>query len=437
MLRYLPRPMSISAARGVARRYEGGRRQRGYSLLELLLALSLTVIVLALANMAVEFHLRSLDKRRTQLEESQLARSILRLIADDLRGAVQHFEQDTSEIEALLQQSVASAAGSLGAAAAGAAGGADAGGASAGGSSGSSPGGGQSNANPGDSSSSNTSQSGSSGSRGGSSGGGSTSSGSSQPGASSFSTNSTGSTGSSSTSADQPSQNTEDLSTTTIPPVPGLFGNQYQLQVDVSRLPRIEDYQQYLTPDAATSVVDVPSDVKTVTYFVQSTSAISGAAGMAASQSLADLSDPNANGTGLVRRELDRSVTLWAMNNGNYTGLQNSGEVIAPEVAGIEFQYFDGTQWLTEWDSESQQKLPIAVLVILALRAPGADPALDAVPSTLTAETAGNLHLYRLLVYLPSGGQSPPEQSSTASSSSTSDSAASTSTDGATAGGSP
>ena len=415
----------------------------GFTLLELMLALSLTVIVLLAVNMAIDVHLRSLDKRRTQLEESQLARSLLRMIADDLRGTVLHYEQDTTEIEALLTQSAASAAQSLGQAAAAAgvtgsqvsseatSGNADSGNA-AGSPQGGSQGGSQgvSSAAAGD---------GGGSSRGGSGGtSASAGSGASNSGNSgSLSSNSSGSSGSSGSSTSgaastEAGQNTADLSTTTIPPVPGLFGNQYQMQIDVSRLPRIENYQQYLTPDAATTVMDVPSDVKTVTYFVQN-NAMASASG-AATQKLQDLTDPDANATGLVRRELDRSVTMWAMNNGN-TALQNTGDVIAPEVAAIEFQYFDGTEWVLEWDTEVQQKLPIAVLVIVAIRPPGTAPAPDVALSELTPEDSAGLHLYRTLVYLPAGGQSTESESSAGSAgSSTLESGSDTSSGAATGG---
>ena len=47
--------------------------------------------------------------------------------------------------------------------------------------------------------------------------------------------------------------------------------------------------------------------------------------------------------SGLVRRVMDRAVTLYASENGNMQGLQQVAEVIAPEVTSIEFQYFDGT----------------------------------------------------------------------------------------------
>ena len=60
-------------------------------------------------NMAIDLHLRSLDARRTQLEESQLARSVLRIIADDVRGVVQSYQQDVSSVEAMIQQAATSA----------------------------------------------------------------------------------------------------------------------------------------------------------------------------------------------------------------------------------------------------------------------------------------------------------------------------------------
>ena len=62
--------------------------------------------------------------------------------------------------------------------------------------------------------------------------------------------------------------------------------------------------------------------------------------------------------SGLVRRVMDRAVTLCASENGNLQGLQQAAEVVAPEVTSVEFQYFDGTQWLLEWDSAEMGGCP-------------------------------------------------------------------------------
>ena len=42
------------------------------------------------------------------------------------------------------------------------------------------------------------------------------------------------------TDSSETSQTEDTASASTLPPVPGLYGNQYELQVDVSRLPRVD-----------------------------------------------------------------------------------------------------------------------------------------------------------------------------------------------------
>lgn len=52
--------------------------RRGFTLLELMLALGLTTVILLAISMAVDLHLRSYDGRRKQLEESQPGASDLK-----------------------------------------------------------------------------------------------------------------------------------------------------------------------------------------------------------------------------------------------------------------------------------------------------------------------------------------------------------------------
>jgi len=42
-----------------------------------------------------------------------------------------------------------------------------------------------------------------------------------------------------------------------------------------------------------------------------------------------------------------------------------------PQVTGIEFRYFDGTDWEYEWDSEELKKLPVLVEVLFKIRTTG------------------------------------------------------------------
>ncbi len=73
----------------------------------------------------------------------------------------------------------------------------------------------------------------------------------------------------------------------------------------------------------------------------------------------------------MVRRELDRAVSQYANEQGRMEQLNQQGELIAPEVVGLQFRYFDGSQWLEFWDSQQIQGLPLAVEVTVAIQ-PGA-----------------------------------------------------------------
>lgn len=145
---------------------------------------------------------------------------------------------------------------------------------------------------------------------------------------------------------------------------PGLIGNQYQIQIDVSRLPRLEEYTA-MFDDNVGNIDDIPSEIKTVTYFVQPAGTLSGVM-----DPLDELGGPaNADETlgGLVRRSLDRFATTYAVINGSQSQIDQSGEILAPEVIGIEFQYYDGITWQLEWSSDELEELPLAVRVDLTM----------------------------------------------------------------------
>jgi hypothetical protein len=317
-----------------------GLNRRGATLLELLLALALSVIVLSAIGAAIEMHLKMLGTRRTQVEETQLARAVLRRIADDLRSAVQYEVLDVSGLKSLAGDALAGAAGIDPTMLSGLA---DQAGVDAGGLLG----------------------------------------------------------------EDEPL----DIASSVAPPtIPGLYGNQFELQIDVSRLPRIDEYHVLFNPLDTTQVVDIPSDVKTVAYYLSPDLATTAAPGA--------LTDPNESerirvtgyaGRGLVRRELDRAVTTWAMNNVNVKDLAQSGKMLAPEVTGLEFRYFDGAEWWPEWNSDARQGLPVAVAIAIEI---GGDPGLlepgETPRSLLTISPDEPVNpasaaraLYQLVVHLP------------------------------------
>ena len=353
-----------------------------------MLALALSGVVLYAVSFAVHLHMRALDIRRTNVEEARLARSILQMIANDLRGTIPNYEVDFSGVEAMIKNSASAAATEV-ADALGAAGGS--GGGSTGG--GSTGGGGT----------------GGGGTGGGGTGGGGTSGGTSGGTGGGAGDESFDETVDETLDDGTPgSNNTIDLaSATTLPAETGLFGNMYQLQVDVSRVPRPDQLLAYYNNQAAGNINelrDLPSDIKTVTYYVQ----IDGGQGV--QDEFAKAGQPTTSG--LVRRSLDRQVTQYAAMSGSTTELFQSGELLGPEVVEVQFLYFDGTELLPEWDSIEMKGLPLAVQVTLIVR-----PSLPVQPNSQQfAQTQANsmtqdgLLIYQMLVHLPLGQAVIPEE---------------------------
>jgi len=325
------------------------RRSAGFTLLEILLASLLGALVLMAVVTAIDVHFRVYDTSRANVEEAQLARALLGRIAADLRGAIQY---DPIQADKLV---------------------------------------------------SNTSSSSSSGSSGSSD--------------STTSTDTSDPTASTDASADDSqsatastSMTNTDLSASSVPmTVPGLYGNQSQMQVDVSRLPRIDQLEAMLQAADDSSPYDRPSDVKTVTYYVNSPN----------SPTMLGLTDSALAGTGLIRRELDRAVTAFASQQGDTSAFDMNLPPLAPEVNAIQFSYFDGTDWYQEWDSSSQGKLPTAVQVTIAItpvrRNNNAGPLSWLNSSAALDSEPDPAHMYCLLVQLP-GAQPPRTYGSSGSS---------------------
>jgi hypothetical protein len=245
-------------------------------LLEVLLALGLTSLILVALAMTIDFHWRVLDVSRSHVEEAQLARTLLRRIADDLRGAV----------------------------------------------------------------------------RGDASGAAQSAS--------------TASSGTGATSA-----TTALVATTTPHTVPGIYGDAYTLQVDVSRLPDPYQLQSQCSLGTDTQYAATRADVKTVFYFVAGTQDVGlagsqGSASAAASRpALADMGLVQGSGNGLMRCEAGRAAAVYAADHGGLSSAILSGDLLAPEVAAVQFEYFDGSQWTDTWDSTEMNGLPMAVYVTL------------------------------------------------------------------------
>src|SRR6185369_16469811 len=94
------------------------RHRRGVTLLELILALALSVLVLSAVGMAISLYFKMLDVRRTSMEEMQVVRVVTQRMTNDLRMMVQPNQPDLSGLETAMNnamqavtQQVAAAAG--------------------------------------------------------------------------------------------------------------------------------------------------------------------------------------------------------------------------------------------------------------------------------------------------------------------------------------
>jgi hypothetical protein len=192
----------------------------------------------------------------------------------------------------------------------------------------------------------------------------------------------------------EPSENTTDIAGTVEPTSsPGLYGNQFELRVDCSRLPRVDQYSAMYTETSGAVAPSIPSDVKSVSYFLQN-----------ADSSQSSVTSPTGGAAmGLVRREMDRAAASYSAQDGSLDGSEHPGNLLAAEVNYLEFRYWDGSSWYSEWDSEQMGGLPAAIEITI-----GIDPAAGQNLEEMDVKTANelaaadmNAYMYRLTVHLP------------------------------------
>lgn len=281
------------------------RNRLGYTLLEVILALGLTILLLGGITMAINFHLLTLRQQQDEIERSQVARQSLFLITKDIRAAIQYKPIETSALNELIE-SVSAASGAIEA-----------------------------------------------------------------------------------ITGEEFEEQEEVAPSQYAATRPGLYGTSTELRIDVSRLPRVDQYNLVNFSDGTSS--DIPSDVKTVSYFVRG-------------EQDANENDEQAVGIdesmGLVRRSLDRAVTRYAADYGGQINLEDYEEVLAREVSQIEFRYWDqeNEDWVSEWDSDEMLGLPKAVEISIALG-----------ENDSSSEEDSRV-VYRTVVYLPVAELIQPEE---------------------------
>ena len=317
----------------------------GFSLLEILLALGLTVVVVTMIFAAIFQYLFLLTRQQADIEQKQVARGVLRMIGDDLGGAVQYKAEDYSALENLISSQSLAGFGAF--------------------------------ANLGEEEEIDDEdleqQILDAVAEGGGAGAG-------EGGIEQLGGGDEESDDEDSDEETDESEEEEELGR------PALIGNTRLLRVDTSRLPRLDEYN----PLVARRAIDqqLPSDVKTVTYFYSADPPV-----------VEDEIMPEwgANG-GLYRRRIDRAVEALLGDENVSDSPDEFCELVAPEVTGIQFRYFDGEEWLEEWDSAAMSGFPVAIEITVTMD-PNRLSQQEGTGST-SAEEA-DIEVLRTVIYLP------------------------------------
>jgi type II secretory pathway pseudopilin PulG len=324
-----PESVGLSISRRAARR-------SAFTLLEVLLALALSVMVIGAIGYAIYFHLRVLEDQRNRVEQALVARGLMQLMANDIRAGVQYKPIDMSQLESLLASTDLTTL-LMDPAMAGLASGLD-------------------------------------------------------TGALTDSGADAGTDPAADEGTDTAATDEEEVSA----PRPGLFGTANELRIDISRMPRRDEY----LAGVGQSGMDFSSDLKAVIYRLAPTESLD-------PRQMIGLPPVSEEGSmSLVRTSVSHAVARLADESGADAAAVGQSAVLANEVQTITFRYFDGTagEWVDEWDSEAMESLPNAVEIVMSMRMAISQVNMQELPS----ET------YRLVVHLPMA--EPPEEDSGASS---------------------
>ena len=96
---------------------------------------------------------------------------------------------------------------------------------------------------------------------------------------------------------------------------------------------------------------------------------------------------------GLVRMSADKLSLDSSETSVDTAALTAQAELLAPEIESVTFEYFDGYEWLTEWDSSSYEALPTAIGITIMFKQPDYPEG-----SFLARSASASTDSYRLVV---------------------------------------
>ena len=196
-----------------------------------------------------------------------------------------------------------------------------------------------------------------------SSSGGSGSAGSGTSGGTGSSSMSTGSASSGSGSLDGNSygQSSIDPETVMTTYTNGLMGTATDLQLFVSRP---EKSLAYVASQDLTSTSQRTSDLMIIRYLM----AQSGGGGVASAIADKESIGTNSGPVGIAKLEGDLYGLSTAVETSEESPQLAASKLLAKEVSGLQFRYYDGLGWQESWDSNALNEMPKAIEITLTLR---------------------------------------------------------------------
>lgn len=289
-------------------------RRAAYTMLELMIAVGLTsLLMIALFAALQQYFSLQLDSNE-EITRQQIARSLLRQMTRDIQSVV--------FVKKLANDETSGTSTSVS-----------------------------------EGSSSTSSSSGSSGSSG------SSSSDSGTSGGTGSSSVSTGSASSSSGSLDGNSygQSSIDPETVMTTYTNGLVGTATDLQLFVSRP---EKSLAYVASQDLTSTSQRTSDLMIIRYLMAQSGGGGLASAIADKESIGTKSGP----VGIAKLEGDLYGLSTAVETSEESPQLAASKLLAKEVSGLQFRYYDGLSWQESWDSNALNEMPKAIEITLTIR---------------------------------------------------------------------
>lgn len=362
--------MMIVTPHNPKRRRCACRKRHAFTLLELILAVALSATLLGLIGTAINLYLSQVDADRTRVEEAQLARSVLAMIADDIRGATIYQPQDTKAIEALMTASTPYNVDDV-----------------------------DKNKKVGG------------------------------PAAPAQPTKIAALTSTSTSSSSSSDSSEETLPLGLNGTMEDVYVDVTCLPKQDELFATVTGYTNAQSPAstgaggsvsataAASGDVNPPADLKTVHYYVRAEG------GSPSAKGLTTTAMPTSSGgeNGLVRQEIPRPVRAFAEQAGNTDSLESQDVLLAPEVVKMQFRYYSGSELFETWEMKERKALPVAIEVKIWLKAPSTKENSNSKEQenrptdTMSLDTIENAHEYRRIVYLPMASLMPSNSSSESS----------------------